>query len=150
MPLFIIRRLVLLLLVAALAPMQALASEAKASDAKVLGFSSDLVAFSQLFESESSPASDIPAGTSFVQHNTLAIVQNQRSIFAPKQEADGNEATHNPSIPNAFVGNDDAYAFIAKWQASRAAFHHDKSAYRLGGWKDSNALYVALNGQFSS
>ncbi|MEZ9301699.1 hypothetical protein AB4137_00770 [Vibrio breoganii] len=146
MPLFTIRQFVLLLLVAALAPMQALASDAKAP-----GFTAEqLVAYSQLFETQFSPASEIPASTSYVQHNALAIVQNQRSVFAPKQELDSKNSARNTSNPNVFCFNDDAYAFTAKWHASRAAFHHDKSAHRLGGWKDSNALYVALNGQYSS
>lgn len=145
MPLFIIRRLVILLFLAALAPMQALASDTKAS-----GFFDEIAASSQLFESESTPESEIPASTSFVAHNTLAIVQNQRSVSVPKQDLDSNDLTRNTLNPNESCFNDDAYAFTAKWQASRCSFHHDKSAHRLGGWKDSNALYVALNGQFSS
>lgn len=146
MPLFIIRRFVLLLLVAALAPMQALASDIKAPHLTA----EQLMAYSQLLESESSPASEIPASTSYKQHNTLAIVQNQRTVFAPKQESNSNDLTRTTSNPNPDCFNDDVYAFSAKWQASRVAFYHDQSAHRLGGWKDSNALYVALNSQFSS
>ncbi|GEA51831.1 hypothetical protein VIN01S_26350 [Vibrio inusitatus NBRC 102082] len=145
MPLFIIRRLVLLLLVAALAPMQAFASDEKAQ-----GVTTELLSYSQLFESEPTPASETPTSTSHVQHNTFAIVQNQRSVSVPKQELNDNEYARNTSNPNDHCINDDIYAFHAKWQTNLAAFHHDKSAYRLGGWKDSNALYVALNSQFSS
>lgn len=144
MPLFFIRRLVLLLFLAVLAPAQALASDSQAS---LVSF--DISGISSTIESEQSPRQEIPASSSHAQHNTLAIVQNQRSISVPKQELDRNDLSRNTSSPSQCCTNNTTYAVNVKWLANSTVFEHE-SAYRLGGWKDSNALYVALNSQFTS
>ncbi|GEM81380.1 hypothetical protein [Vibrio superstes] len=141
---YIIRQFVILLLVAALAPMQAIASDAKAP---VL--SGGLTA-SQLLDLGPATQQGLPDTSSHSQHNPLAIVQTQRYASVPKQAQELGGAPDHNSDPTAFSYQASDYAYSARLQVGQAVFNHVTGAHRLSGWKDSNALYVALNGQFSS
>lgn len=44
-----------------------------------------------------------------------------------------------------------AYSLMdINWRHNQSTFYHFTSDHRISGWKETNAMYVALNSQFSA
>ncbi|MBU2896187.1 hypothetical protein [Vibrio hepatarius] len=101
-----------------------------------------------LFEKSTKVAiSHRPVSKSNVDSETLAIIQNNRLSSVTRDYAEG-------AVPFEDYTTDKIKTFTAN------SIHSEKidnawlcaefnSQYRISGWKESNALYVALNSQFS-
>ncbi|MGR5378401.1 hypothetical protein [Vibrio harveyi] len=157
MPWIYVRKLFLLLLAMALSPMQASAAQAEQKSylphfSKLQPFtasnsaSNSPVDFSEL--SEESPQSPVSEGHAF--QDSFAIFNSQRWTTHLRENIDDEHIDFIGDLNAPFYA-DAGYAYSLmdiSWRQSQSTFNHFVSDHRLSGWKETNAMYVALNSQF--
>ncbi|WP_050908120.1 hypothetical protein [Vibrio harveyi] len=159
MPWIYVRKLILLLLAMALSPMQASAAQAEQKSylphfSKLQPFtasnsaSNSPVDFSEL--SEESTQSPVSEGHAF--QDSFAIFNSQRWTTHLRENIDDEHIDFIGDLNAPFYA-DAGYAYSLmdiSWRQSQSTFNHFVSEHRLSGWKETNAMYVALNSQFSA
>lgn len=159
MPWIYVRKLILLLLAMALSPMQASAAQAEQKSylphfSKLQPFtasnsaSNSPVDFSEL--SEESTQSPVSEGHAF--QDSFAIFNSQRWTTHLRENIDDEHIDFIGDLNAPFYA-DAGYAYSLmdiSWRQSQSTFNHFVSDHRLSGWKETNAMYVALNSQFSA
>ncbi|EPO5778181.1 hypothetical protein ACUCAK_000554 [Vibrio harveyi] len=159
MPWIYVRKLFLLLLAMALSPMQASAAQAEQKSylphfSKLQPFtasnsaSNSPVDFSEL--SEESTQSPVSEGHAF--QDSFAIFNSQRWTTHLRENIDDEHIDFIGDLNAPFYA-DAGYAYSLmdiSWRQSQSTFNHFVSEHRLSGWKETNAMYVALNSQFSA
>ncbi|AIV08544.1 MULTISPECIES: hypothetical protein [Vibrio] len=159
MPWIYVRKLFLLLLAMALSPMQASAAQAEQKSylphfSKLQPFtasnsaSNSPVDFSEL--SEESTQSPVSEGHAF--QDSFAIFNSQRWTTHLRENIDDEHIDFIGDLNAPFYA-DAGYAYSLmdiSWRQSQSTFNHFVSDHRLSGWKETNAMYVALNSQFSA
>ncbi|WP_199450544.1 hypothetical protein [Vibrio harveyi] len=159
MPWIYVRKLFLLLLAMALSPMQASAAQAEQKSylphfSKLQPFtasnsaSNSPVDFSEL--SEESTQSPVSEGHAF--QDSFAIFNSQRWTTHFRENIDDEHIDFIGDLNAPFYA-DAGYAYSLmdiSWRQSQSTFNHFVSDHRLSGWKETNAMYVALNSQFSA
>ncbi|MET2953489.1 hypothetical protein ABXV17_08180 [Vibrio harveyi] len=159
MPWIYVRKLFLLLLAMALSPMQASAAQAEQKSylphfSKLQSFtasnsaSNSPVDFSEL--SEESTQSPVSEGHAF--QDSFAIFNSQRWTTHLRENIDDEHIDFIGDLNAPFYA-DAGYAYSLmdiSWRQSQSTFNHFVSDHRLSGWKETNAMYVALNSQFSA
>ncbi|WP_274884628.1 hypothetical protein [Vibrio harveyi] len=159
MPWIYVRKLFLLLLAMALSPMQASAAQAEQKSylphfSKLQPFtasnsaSNSPVDFSEL--SEESTQSPVSEGHAF--QDSFAIFNSQRWTTYLRENIDDEHIDFIGDLNAPFYA-DAGYAYSLmdiSWRQSQSTFNHFVSDHRLSGWKETNAMYVALNSQFSA
>ncbi|EKO3821900.1 hypothetical protein NTH40_003464 [Vibrio harveyi] len=159
MPWIYVRKLFLLLLAMALSPMQASAAQAEQKSylphfSKLQPFtasnsaSNSPVDFSEL--SEESTQSPVSEGHAF--QDSFAIFNSQRWTTHLRENIDDEHIDFIGDLNAPFYA-DAGYAYSLmdiSWRQSQLTFNHFVSDHRLSGWKETNAMYVALNSQFSA
>ncbi|EKO3800893.1 hypothetical protein QTO16_10150 [Vibrio harveyi] len=157
MPWIYVRKLFLLLLAMALSPMQASAAQAEQKSylphfSKLQPFtasnsaSNSPVDFSEL--SEESTQSPVSEGHAF--QDSFAIFNSQRWTTHLRENIDDEHIDFIGDLNAPFYA-DAGYAYSLmdiSWRQSQSTFNHFVSDHRLSGWKETNAMYVALNSQF--
>ncbi|KNY48046.1 hypothetical protein AKG94_02415 [Vibrio harveyi] len=159
MPWIYVRKLFLLLLAMALSPMQASAAQAEQKSylphfSKLQPFtasnsaSNSPVDFSEL--SEESTQSPVSEGHAF--QDSFAIFNSQRWTTHLRENIDDEHIDFIGDLNAPFYA-DAGYAYSLmdiSWRQSQSTFNYFVSDHRLSGWKETNAMYVALNSQFSA
>lgn len=159
MPWIYVRKLFLLLLAMALSPMQASAAQAEQKSylphfSKLQPFtasnsaSNSPVDFSEL--SEESTQSPVSEGHAF--QDSFAIFNSQRWTTHLRENIDDEHIDFIGDLNAPFYA-DAGYVYSLmdiSWRQSQSTFNHFVSDHRLSGWKETNAMYVALNSQFSA
>ena len=159
MPWIYVRKLFLLLLAMALSPMQASAAQAEQKSylphfSKLQPFtasnsaSNSPVDFSEL--SEESTQSPVSEGHAF--QDSFAIFNSQRWTTHLRENIDDEHIDFIGDLNAPFYA-DAGYAYSLmdiSWRQSQSTFNHFVSDHRLSGWKETNAMYVPLNRQFSA
>ncbi|RIW13066.1 hypothetical protein [Vibrio harveyi] len=159
MPWIYVRKLFLLLLAMALSPMQASAAQAEQKSylphfSKLQPFtasnsaSNSPVDFSEL--SEESTQSPVSEGHAF--QDSFAIFNSQRWTTHLRENIDDEHIDFIGDLNAPFYA-DAGYAYSLmdiSWRQNQSTFNHFVSDHRLSGWKETNAMYVALNSQFSA
>ncbi|CAH1539833.1 conserved exported hypothetical protein [Vibrio harveyi] len=159
MPWIYVRKLFLLLLAMALSPMQASAAQAEQKSylphfSKLQPFtasnsaSNSPVDFSEL--SEESTQSPVSEGHAF--QDSFAIFNSPRWTTHLRENIDDEHIDFIGDLNAPFYA-DAGYAYSLmdiSWRQSQSTFNHFVSDHRLSGWKETNAMYVALNSQFSA
>ena len=159
MPWIYVRKLFLLLLAMALSPMQASAAQAEQKSylphfSKLQPFtasnsaSNSPVDFSEL--SEESTQSPVSEGHAF--QDSFAIFNSQRWTSHLRENIEDEHIDFIGDL-NAPLYADAGYAYSLmdiSWRQNQSVFNHFVSDHRLSGWKETNAMYVALNSQFSA
>ncbi|EKO3851750.1 hypothetical protein JZN62_001426 [Vibrio harveyi] len=159
MPWIYVRKLFLLLLAMALSSMQASAAQAEQKSylphfSKLQPFtasnsaSNSPVDFSEL--SEESTQSPVSEGHAF--QDSFAIFNSQRWTTHLRENIDDEHIDFIGDLNAPFYA-DAGYAYSLmdiSWRQSQSTFNHFVSEHRLSGWKETNAMYVALNSQFSA
>lgn len=100
-----------------------------------------------LLDSASTPA--IPSSQSHITHRSYAILNHTRS--APTQRVltgFGSDIPFDFDADEPQLGAVSRPLFIAIRYSNRS-YDFFTSTHRLAGWKESNAMYVALNSQYS-
>ncbi|MGR5067668.1 hypothetical protein [Vibrio alfacsensis] len=155
---FYVRKLFLLLLAMALLPVQASAVQ-KEQKTHVLHLSklqpfttsdstsSPSIDFSELTE-ETAPS---PVSEGHASQDSLAIFNSQRWISHLRENIDDEHVDSVTDFTAPFYA-DAGYSYRLmdiSWRQNQSIFHHFVNDHRIAGWKETNAMYVALNSQFS-
>ncbi|MGP8305695.1 hypothetical protein [Vibrio sp. YIC-376] len=159
MPLIYLRKLFFLLLAMVLVPVHVSAAR---NDQKaplphfstlqpfvVTGTTSDTdVDLSQGSE-ESTQA---PVSEGHANSDTLAIFSSQRWASHLREGLNDADIDFTNDLNTPFYA-DVGYTYSLEglnWCQVQSVFYHLTSEYRISGWKETNAMYVALNSQFSA
>ncbi|CAH1556914.1 hypothetical protein [Vibrio rotiferianus] len=158
MPWYFIRHLFLLLCAMAFVPAYAAISNTEVSvpshvKIKVKPVVSNQVNqpvdFKELTEEE--PVQS-PVSEGHVSQDSYAIFNYQRFTSHLRENIDDEHVDSVPDLTSPFYA-DAGYAYglhTTVWRQNRSTFNHFVSDHRLSGWKETNAMYVALNSQFSA
>ncbi len=139
----VFRNLFTFLIAMALLPMQGF----------VTHFQSQSEASQLVIESFSSPqASDsqIPTSQSHVIQDSVGIVSSSRWLSQFRKLLDDEDNSDQESSNPFYLDSGQSYYLSDTCAYYRSAIDLYPTNHRLSGWKDSNAMYVALNSQFSS
>ncbi|MDV6252399.1 hypothetical protein [Vibrio sp. EA2] len=154
MPLIYLRKLFFLLLATVLLPVHV--STAQADQKAHLPHFSKLQPF---VAASTSPISDddfseestrAPASEGHANSDTSAIFNSQRWLSHVREGLDDEDVEFVGDLDAPFYA-DVSYSYSLiniNWRQNQSVFHHFTSDYRLSGWKETNAMYVALNSQF--
>lgn len=113
----------------------------------------ELVTFSfkhdWLFSLASQPSIPQPQSQSHFSHSTYAILNHSRNASNPRVMLSGGSDLPFDLDSDAVRPSDCTYwpQFITVSYSNRN-YDFFTSSHRLAGWKESNAMYVALNSQF--
>ena len=160
MPWTFVRKLFLLLFAVALSPLQVSAAQTEQKSflphfSKLLSFkvgnkptSRASVDFSE-FTEKSAPS---PISESYVFRDSLVIFSSPRWAAHLRGNIDDEHIDFIGDLKAPFYADVGfAYSLInIRWRQTRSVFNHFTSDHRLSGWKETNAMYVALNNQFSA
>ncbi|MHA2725450.1 hypothetical protein [Vibrio campbellii] len=159
MPWIYVRKLLLLLLAMALSPLQA--SAAQAEQKSYLPHFSKLQPFTATSSTSSSPvdfaefteeSTQSPVSESHAFQDSLAIFNSQRWTSHLRENVEDEHIDFIGDLNAPFYA-DAGYAYSLidiSWRQNQSVFNHFVSDHRLSGWKETNAMYVALNSQFSA
>ena len=159
MPWIYVRKLLLLLLAMALSPLQA--SAAQAEQKSYLPHFSKLQPFTATSYTSSSPVdfsefteegTQSPVSESHSFQDSLAIFNSQRWTSHLRENIEDEHIDFIGDLNAPFYA-DAGYAYSLmdiSWRQNQSVFNHFVSDHRLSGWKETNAMYVALNSQFSA
>ncbi|KGY14070.1 hypothetical protein NM22_01005 [Vibrio tubiashii] len=106
--------------------------------------------FQAILESAQQTPKTKPATQADFSHNWLAILNSSRGSITTRflddgESFSGNDVTHfEPCVVALYQRYE-----LPQYEAGFRLTTRYTSPYRLSGWKDSNTLYVALNGQYS-
>lgn len=159
MPWIYVRKLFLLLLAMALSPMQA--SAAQTEQKSYLPHFSKLQPFTASSSASNSPvdfselteeSTQSPVSEGHALQDSLAIFNSQRWASHLRENIDDEHIDFIGDLNAPFYA-DAGYAYSLmdiSWRQNQSVFNHFVSDHRLSGWKETNAMYVALNSQFSA
>lgn len=159
MPLIYLRKLFFLLLAMVLLPVHV--SAAYDDQKAQLPHFSQLQPFvaasaSPISDDELSAASEestqAPATEGHANSDTSAIFNSQRWLSHVREGLDDEDVEFVGDLDAPFYA-DVGYSYSLiniNWRQNQSVFNHFTSDYRLSGWKETNAMYVALNSQFSA
>lgn len=159
MPLTYLRKLFFLLLAMVLLPVHV--SAAQADQRTHLPHFSKLQPFvaastSPISDDDFSEASEestrAPVSEGHANSDSSAIFNSQRWLSHVREGLDDEDVDFVGDL-NAPYYADVGYSYSLiniNWRQNQSIFYHFTSAYRLSGWKETNAMYVALNSQFSA
>ncbi|AYO16750.1 hypothetical protein D0812_20320 [Vibrio owensii] len=157
MPWIYVRKLFLLLLAMALSPMQA--SAAQTEQKSYLPHFSKLQPFTASSSASNSPvdfselteeSTQSPVSEGHALQDSLAIFNSQRWTSHLRENIDDEHIDFIGDLNAPFYA-DAGYAYSLmdiSWRQNQSVFNHFVSDHRLSGWKETNAMYVALNSQF--
>ena len=157
MPWIYVRKLFLLLLAMALSPMQA--SAAQTEQKSYLPHFSKLQPFTASNSASNSPvdfaelteeSTQSPVSEGHALQDSLAIFNSQRWTSHLRENIDDEHIDFIGDLNAPFYA-DAGYAYSLmdiSWRQNQSVFNHFVSDHRLSGWKETNAMYVALNSQF--
>ncbi|BBM67016.1 hypothetical protein VA249_36620 [Vibrio alfacsensis] len=159
MPWIYVRKLFLLLLAMALSPMQATAAQTEQKSylphfSKLQPFTASHVAANALvdFTEFSEESTQAPISESHAFQDSLAIFNSQRWVTHLRENVDDEHIEFIGDLTTPFYA-DAGYAYSLmdiSWRQNQSVFNHFTSEHRLSGWKETNAMYVALNSQYSA
>ncbi|YCO01778.1 hypothetical protein ACB087_02430 [Vibrio sp. VNB-15] len=159
MPWIYVRKLFLLLLAMALLPMQA--SAAQLEHKSHLPHFSKLQPFTVVNSAPNSPvdiselteeSTQSPVSEGHASQDSFAIFNSQRWTSHLRESIDDEHLDFVGDLTSPFYA-DAGYAYSLmdiSWRQNQSTFHHFVSDHRISGWKETNAMYVALNSQFSA
>ncbi|CAH0525130.1 hypothetical protein [Vibrio hippocampi] len=103
-----------------------------------------------LAESESVTPKAPKSKTRFSEE-VVAIVNYYRHAYVQRKDLESeSDSLEQPySHPKSAAFTDSTRLNVARWKQTSHHFHYSRS-HRISGWKETNALYVALNSQFFS
>ncbi|MFH0290899.1 hypothetical protein ACGRSR_25155 [Vibrio owensii] len=157
MPWIYVRKLFLLLLAMALSPMQA--SAAQTEQKSYLPHFSKLQPFTASSSASNSPvdfselteeSTQSPVSEGHALQDSLAIFNSQRWTSHLRENVDDEHIDFIGDLNAPFYA-DAGYAYSLmdiSWRQNQSVFNQFVSDHRLSGWKETNAMYVALNSQF--
>ncbi|WP_423840957.1 hypothetical protein ONE56_15050 [Vibrio mytili] len=158
MPWIDLRRVLMLLVAMVLLPMQAFAAlgEQKAhlpyfsklQPLAAKSSSSTPVNFSEIEEEGTSS----PISQGNIDIDPPALVNSLRWPFYFQNGLDDEHTDTDGNFTSPFYA-DAGYTYTLShigWLQSQRTFHHFTNDHRISGWKETNAMYVALNSQFSA
>lgn len=92
----------------------------------------------------------VPKSENRVSQEVVAIFNHYRNGSAARKDI---ESDPNASYPETHHPSQSCLVYSlplihVNWKQRQTPFHHAASPHRLSGWKETNALYVALNSQF--
>ncbi|MDF2155327.1 hypothetical protein [Vibrio sp. CAU 1672] len=160
MPWINVRKLFLLFLAMALLPMSALAA-AQGGQTVHLPHLSLLQPFTVSQSASNSPVdvtelteptTQSPVSEGHANQDSFAIMNSQRWSSHLRENIDDEHVDVVSDLTAPFYA-DAGYAYSLvdiSWRQSLSTFNHFVGDYRISGWKDTNAMYVALNSQFSA
>ncbi|WP_117232873.1 hypothetical protein [Vibrio maerlii] len=145
----VIRNVWMLLLAMALSPVQVSAAHSSTTPIDI-----DALYTVNLSDSESNSesSSQVPISQSRVTQDAVGIFSSHRWSSNLRKTVDDEGETFDSQSFNPFYTNI-GYAYSLsdiRWLHNQSTFYHYSPNHRLSGWKDSNAMYVALNGQYAS
>ncbi|MGR5194380.1 hypothetical protein ACPV4H_10830 [Vibrio rotiferianus] len=157
MPWFFIRHLFLLLCAMAFMPAHAAMSDADVSVQSHFKIKVNLAAQGQStppidFKELTEEPVQTPVSEGHVSQDTYAIFNYQRFTSHLRENIDDEHVDSVSDLTSPYYA-DAGYAYglhTTTWRQNRSTFYHFVSDHRLSGWKDTNAMYVALNSQFSA
>ncbi|EGR4442521.1 hypothetical protein V9K26_002495 [Vibrio cholerae] len=102
--------------------------------------------YDKLFESVPQPA--IPSSQSHDIHSSYAILNHSRNVTNSRVMAGCGS-----DVPFDFNSDEPKLGSVSRPQLVRVSYSNRNydfftSTHRLAGWKESNAMYVALNSQY--
>lgn len=158
MPLIYMRKLLLLLLAMVLLPMHV--SAAQVDQTLYLPHFSKLQPFvagnttsnaDVDFSVVSEQSTQVPVSEGHNTSDTLAIIDPQRRASNLREGLDEGDVDSIGDLNSPFYATvEDTYRLVAiNWHQNQSVFCHLNSEHRISGWKETNAMYVALNSQFS-
>ncbi|MGY0615370.1 hypothetical protein [Vibrio sp. FJH11] len=159
MPLIYLRKLLFLLLAMVLLPVHV--SAARNDQSAHLPYFSQLqpfVAASTVPESDvdlsqgSEESTRAPVSEGHASSDTLAIFASQRWGSHLREGLNDDDVDFTSDLTPPFYA-DVGYTYSLtgiNWRQVQSVFYHHASEYRISGWKETNAMYVALNSQFSA
>ncbi|MGR5236935.1 hypothetical protein [Vibrio alfacsensis] len=156
-----VRKLFLLLVAMAFLPLQASAAQIEQNAhvshlLKLQPFAAShsannpFIDFSELTEETTQP----PVSEGHASQDSLAIFNSQRWVSHLRENIDDEHVDVVSDLTTPFYADADAgYAYSLmdiSWRQNQSTFNHFASDHRISGWKETNAMYVALNSQFSA
>ncbi|MBR9875058.1 MAG: hypothetical protein GYB23_12400 [Vibrionaceae bacterium] len=159
MSLIYLRKLFFLLLATVLLPVHV--SAAQADQKAHLPYFSKLQPFvaasaSPISDADFSEASEestrAPVSEGHANSDSSAIFNSQRWLSNIREGLVDEDVEFVGDLNAPFYA-DVGYSYSLiniNWRQSQSVFNHFTSNYRISGWKESNAMYVALNSQFSA
>ncbi len=159
MPLIYMRKLLFLLLAMVLLPMHV--SAAQVDQTLYLPHFSKLQAFvadsttanaDVDFSVVSEQSTQVPVSEGHSTSDTLAIIDPQRRASNFREGLDEGDVDSIGDLNSPFYATvEHTYRLVAiNWRQNQSVFCHLNSEHRISGWKETNAMYVALNSQFSA
>lgn len=104
-----------------------------------------------LFDKVKQQPESEPVTQSEVSQDWLAIIHGHRWLNGNRHFAEGESSSNGdlPNVESAAVPLYHLYNKLPRVEQYLAQAARYPSSYRISGWKESNALYVALNSQFT-
>ncbi|MGI3094779.1 hypothetical protein [Vibrio diabolicus] len=113
-----------------------------------IAFANTSIDFSEVSEE----TTQSPISESYARLDTLALFNTQRWVSHLREGLDDEHVDVVGDLNTPFYV-DAGYAYSLmdiNWRQNQYTFYHFTSDHRISGWKETNAMYVALNSQFSA
>ncbi|PFG57894.1 hypothetical protein ATG66_0393 [Vibrio sp. ES.051] len=113
-----------------------------------IAFANTSIDFSEVSEE----TTQSPVSESHARLDTLALFNTQRWVSHLREGLDDEHVDVVGDLNTPFYA-DAGYAYSLmdiNRRQNQSTFYHFTSGHRISGWKETNAMYVALNSQFSA
>ncbi|EGR0761300.1 hypothetical protein ETS21_20615 [Vibrio parahaemolyticus] len=104
------------------------------------------------FSEVSEESSQSPVSEGHASLDSVALFNSQRWTSYLREGLDDEHVDFVGDLTTPFYA-DAGYAYSLmdiNWRHNQSTFYHFTSDHRISGWKETNAMYVALNSQFSA